>query len=152
MPKQVAGSISGRAFVITKGGDLKPARYAKVFLLEPEPYVFFLKKHLAISKESFGEPIQRYSCELNMAGVDLAIRATMREEVEKGKVVSVRESQTDEDGNFRLNDVKPGDYAIIGRGQAGANDVYWELSEVKVAGRENVVVKLSQVTLACLAL
>lgn len=36
-PKRPLCAISGFAFAITKGGDLKPARMAKVYVLEPEP-------------------------------------------------------------------------------------------------------------------
>lgn len=113
--------------------------------------LFFLNKYLAVFKESFGDPPERYSCEVDLAGIDIAIESTLLDELKKGRVDSIHEARTDEEGNFRFEDLKPGEYAIIGRGQAGANDIYWRLSEVKVGPAENAVLKLSQVQKACLA-
>lgn len=149
-PKPTTCTISGFSFAITKGGDLKRARMAKVYLLEPEPYLTFLKKYNAIFKQSFEGKPESYSCKGNLTAVDLAMGSASLDEMEKGRFDSIHETRTDEEGNFRFEGLKPGEYALIGRGQAGANDVYWRLDEVKVEPGQNVVLKLSQVKEACL--
>ena len=176
-PTLSSGWLSGRVFAITKGGDLKPARMADVYLFleskisgsrvveskgELTPMLVYLDKTLELMKETNSDRIakysegleiseeyaQRVSCRHDLLVVDKAIFATMDWANREGRKGLVRSTETDEDGHFRLGGIRSGKYDIIVRGQAGSNDVYWE-QDVWIQPGEAVTVKVSSVKNAC---
>jgi hypothetical protein len=57
-------------------------------------------------------------------------------------------AETDETGGFEIARIKPGDYQIVVRGQAGSNDVLW-VGKVTIVAGATKTLKLSSVARAC---
>jgi len=148
--KPTMASAKGRIFLITMGGDLKPARMATVYVLPPDavPNADLLgKKEAAVKNrldyvESYrsapdihttyrnGEVIREYETALN------ALEATIQSSaVSKGFVLSA-----DEDGAFTLT-LNPNTYLIVAFGQAGVNKGYW-LSELQLSPGDQKELKM----------
>lgn len=165
-PYAPAGIVSGKIFLITKGGDLKPARLAQVFLLdgnagkdgdESAAYYFTLA-HLAKlkaidSKQLYAglsdpEDVDRIYCLTKLRIFGESVTSTLKWNHEQ-KTDFVKIGNADEDGLFRFGGVTPGKYSILATGHAGVNTAYWQ-QDVIVEGGKEVTIKLSSPEAACL--
>jgi hypothetical protein len=155
--KMASGSIVGRVFAITKGGDLKLARLASVYLFfnrgpgvsnilataGSTPGVVFLEKDLAALNEA-----PATSCRHDLVAADKALLQTLEWARRNQLTDLVLLTDTDEEGNFQIKNAKPGTYELVVRGQAGSNDTYWD-QEVEIKSNQEVKAKVASVQAAC---
>jgi hypothetical protein len=158
-PRQdtVASIVAGRVFAITKGGDLKPARSAQVYLFFQRgpgvssitaaagatPAVFYLQKQLEALQENHNSGKDAY-CRNDLIAVDKAILETFEWTKSNRLSALVRFGDTDEEGYFTIAQVQPGTYDLIVRGRAGINDASWH-QEVRLGAKEKLTTKVSSV-------
>jgi hypothetical protein len=170
------GSVPGRVFAITNGGDLKPGRFAKVYFFfdsktsggrvvgsgEGTAGVFFLDENLKGLQENTKKmeqslkqhedlPSEAIMCTDKLLVADKAIIATLDWAQKTQHLSSIYMADTDEDGNFRIDKVQPGSYVAVARGQAGVDDVYWH-EDLILEPKGSVIVKLHSVDTACIPL
>jgi hypothetical protein len=155
-----AGVITGKIFLITRSGDLKPARLAMVFLLDEHAggnggkdsaAVLYLHTKIENMKTSFhqlADPDENISCPTSLLVFDKSLKSTL-EWNEKEHKDQIEITETDEDGAFRFSGVRPGEYLILAKGHAGANQAYWEQDAIAAPGKE-VAIKLASPAKACL--
>lgn len=165
-PYAPAGIVSGKIFLITKSGDLKPARLAQVFLLdfnagkdgdESASYYFTLA-HLAKLKAidsktlyaGLHDPaaVDQIFCLTKLRIFGESLTSTLKWNQDQ-KHDFVKIGKADEDGVFRFAGITPGKYTILATGQAGFNTAYWE-QDVLVEGGKEVTIKLSSPEAACI--
>jgi hypothetical protein len=159
------GSVSGRIFLITKGGDLKPARLARLYLMYERgsssisavlaagegdtPGIFYLNKLLEATNEANESGASRM-CVSDLVNADKAILVTL-DWVQAHKLMAyVAAPDVDEEGKFSIPQIRPGIYDLLARGQAGINDAYWQ-QQLSVTAGEKTEVKVSSVEAACAA-
>jgi hypothetical protein len=157
--QEATGVISGKVFLITRGGDLKPARLAMVSLLDAHAgknakdsaSLFYFNTKLANMKASFrqlADPDDNISCQTSLLVFGNSLKSTLEwNERERKDLIKIGE--TDEEGAFRFLGVPPGEYLILAQGHAGANRAYWEEEATAETGKE-VSIKLSSPKNACL--
>lgn len=174
---QPLGSVHGRVFAITKGGDLKPARLAQVYLVfetrivghkvdpsaanEETASLVFLKEQTEqlklgnnelLEKSRDGsissEALQKLTCKSELLAVDKGIIAALGWTQAKPHQGQVLTTDTDEEGNFAFPKVRTGKYNVIARGRAGISDAYWK-QDVWVQPGEAVTVKVANVESSC---
>jgi hypothetical protein len=164
-PYAPAGMISGKIFLITKSGDLKPARLAQVFLLdgnagkdgdESAAYYFTLT-HLAKLKAidskklyaglSDPEDVDRIYCLTKLRLFGESVTSTLKWNQDQKKDF-VKIEKADEEGVFRFAGITPGKYTVLAMGQAGFNTAYWQQDVIAEGGKE-VTIKLSSPEAAC---
>jgi hypothetical protein len=169
------GSVTGRVFAITKGGDLKPGRLARVYLLfaveavngkvggsdeKTAGNIFLealnqgaetnLKKMQEYAKNPIlsSTEIEAMSCTDDLQAADAAIMRTLAWSVGQNHQSEVLSTDADEEGDFTFAKVQRGSYVGVGRGKAGINDVYWQ-QDVSLESGQTVEVKLHDVETAC---
>jgi|SRR5579863_28684 len=157
------GTVSGRIFLITKGGDLKLARMARVYLFwengpaatavkaaageETSPGLVYLKKYLQATKDANRSGASQF-CRSDLLNADKAALATIDWAQEHKLADYIPIIKSDEEGNFSASKLRPGLYELVARGQAGINDAYW-LQEVTVKAGEKTEVKVNSVEGSC---
>lgn len=156
------GTVSGRVFLITKGGDLKPARMARVYLFfehgpgssavttagaGDSPGLIYLKKYLEAT-EAANKSGDSKLCRSDLLNADKATRATLEWAQEHKLMAYVTALDADEEGNFSVGKIRSGVYNLIARGKAGINDAYW-LQEITVRPGEKTEVKVISVEASC---
>lgn len=171
--KRASAAVSGRVFLVTEAGDIKPARFAHVCLLylwsgvpqkdpnAPSPTtagtVFLNKQNDGISQEieEMKDPNtptdDGYQCKRRLLTARKALTATLDWAEESKKVEQIIIGDTDEEGIFHLSGVPQGRYTVIALGRAGANEAFWE-AEVFARAGEAVAVKLHSPETSCLSL
>lgn len=133
-------SISGRVFLITEAGDLKPARLANVYLLNEPVTEVFLKKYneesqsrtaAVASGNSTGETENTF-CLGTLLTVTNSLD-TAAESAKGKRPLQILGTQTDEYGMFQIRGIVLGpktkkrwDFEIIAKGRAGETEAYWE--------------------------
>jgi hypothetical protein len=157
--KPVTASVKGRIFLITMGGDLKPARLATVYVLSSDalPDQPSLSKKEAAVKEACATLEQnrpfanqlpasintwvagRYGTALS----DLEEMIRLSAAPPKGNSL-----QADEEGLFSLGQLQPGPYTIVAFGQAGINKGYW-VSQLQLNSGEQKEIKMASPATAC---
>ena len=147
-PSTKPGVVSGRVFLITGSGDLKPARLAKLYLIySPRPIdgvtnqVADKSAGLAWAKartKAATDSLEEYkrdgadwndavSCRHDMLHEDAAIVEILQWGRDQKKSNQIYPADADEEGNFKINNVSPaGGYFLVARGRAGFNDALWE--------------------------
>jgi hypothetical protein len=110
------GSISGRVFLITKAGDLKPARFAKVYLINGwtgnKNHESALSAYLARSVELYEArtkssiPTEAVSCDTDLLTVADSVAAAAKWAEDNKKYSAVQSTETDEDGAFRVSGIR----------------------------------------------
>lgn len=169
---RAAASVSGRVFGITEGGDIKPARFAHVYLFyvwsgRPasqqtqedksadtagasfmDRYSAALQRMLDELKNSNMPRDEDLFCTRELLAVHEAVVATLGWVQENGKSKQFVSVDTDEEGLFRMTNVPAGRYILMARGRAGANDAFWK-SELLVQAGSDVSVKLSSPETSC---
>jgi hypothetical protein len=164
--------LTGKVFAITKGGDVKPALLAHVYLyfsgaaysaIFNEFLTAIIKSHDVLEaklKSQLDDPELandapykamladhlKTSCRELLRDVDKQI-SDDRERDPKLFVPDYT-AETDETGSFEIARIKPGDYQIVVRGQAGSNDVLW-VGKVTIIAGATKTLKLSSVARAC---
>lgn len=151
--KPLDATISGRIFLITAGGDLKPARMAHVYIVVDAQQTSVSKQALPLTKA-----LQRDCDDVQFAlhNDSQVIRAWVFSKFQKDfssldgffKVSAVVASEADEDGRFKSNHLPPGLYTVIAVGQAGVNYGYWADSVMAGAGQQ-AEIKLSVPVQVC---
>jgi len=155
------GEITGKIFLITQGGDLKPARLAQVVLLyggilggssdTGTASIFYYDKkieNMKASHQSLVDPTSSCLAEL------LVFNSTLKSTLEWGQTTGKAKDQiqvidSDEEGGFHFPRVQSGEYTLVAWGHAGANSAYWEES-LKVEPGQAVLAKLASPHAACL--
>jgi len=171
-PPAKAGVVSGSVFLITKGGDLKPARMADVYLL----YVYRSAKAASAGQDYMGSAAhawvenhikasEEYRTELAQDGVNwsdslqcrkhlltytVALSATLAWADESQKIWQILTTEADENGVFKIAVSHPGKYTVLASGHAGLNDAFWRVDDVVVNPGATTTVKLSSPAEACL--
>jgi hypothetical protein len=161
---RTAASVSGRIFGINGNGDIKPARFAHVYLLyewsgKPKgpgakdddshhAYSAFLDKQIAEMKERLAEHDE--SCHRGLLVFAEAVSYALKWSQENGRPKEFMSVDTDEEGLFQINRVPAGIYFLVARGRAGASDAVWTLDNISVKPGTGVSVKLSSPEESCL--
>jgi hypothetical protein len=166
------GQLTGRVFSITKGGDLKPGRMARVYLAKSAfSYVFSrgisdaLEKTLKYEEMFHTMP----SCASQALGWVHAEQTMLEgtkstaENVTKGAKPEPSSLYTtthfytttaDENGNFSFTNLassQPDDlYTLIAIGRAGFYEGYWKEENIAIRPGINPEVKLSSFDGSCL--
>ena len=159
------GELTGYAFLITKAGDLKPARLAVVALL------WFPVARDAETSNSAGMEYRRNSvkqmqhvfetikdghafgedaCRTELAGYIVALTDTVKWIAAQRKSDFNKKIQADEEGRFKITGIPAGRYNLVVTGYAGVNDAFWEQEEVVITAGQTTSVKLSSPTKSCL--
>jgi hypothetical protein len=147
------GEVSGFIFLITRGGDLKPARLAQVYLFRSdlaEAYDVTVVKQRSVFEEGL-PPDTELRCETKIRVYDLAIQSALKAARDQDASDAYHILEADEEGRFQFKNVEPADYEILVRGRAGGNDAYWSKSLHVDAGKVTQI-KLSEPVVACLNL
>lgn len=166
--KPKPGVISGRVFLITKSGDIKPARLAKMYLL---PWGNDVDKSVAkIWGDELDKAAKKYIQELNaankdgsslnmsdayicrkeLATYDEALTATLRWAVAQSVPPEIVIGNADEEGNFKFAGLAPGIYTVAVFGRAGFNEARWLDTGVTVKPDTETSLKLSSSEAACI--
>jgi hypothetical protein len=155
-------AVSGETFLTTRGGGLKVARMANVYVLGAS----LIHKYLEVAKQMRGSRNERLQALLNRntdSAADAettACRFLMRENDEtiartiawatENDQESLHTTETDENGFFRLGRLKPGNYLVVVRGQAEGTEAEWESRMFNLKAGETMRLKMSAPLLACL--
>jgi hypothetical protein len=169
------GVVSGRVFAIRQGGDIKPARMAKVYLLwkyhslnealaeEKKGMTYgsadltFSDRKIKAMQANLDESqrdaaAQNYwsdslRCSKDLGAVDDAILATWQWCIDQKKMNQIPMADADEEGNFRITGVRPGVYDVIARGRAGFNDAFWDIGGLDSGLQHITVAAGTEITL-----
>jgi hypothetical protein len=168
------GSISGRVFAITKGGDIKPARLAHVSLIgdlkrppDTAVSVFLDAEHDGYERlNKLPYDSEESSCRQELHVRDESVASTIRWVEYNEKYSEFLTTQADEEGTFHISGIEPGGYTLVVRGRAGMNEAYWETDVffIQVGGKmswkvggddfipgKDVSIKLSSPEKSCFA-
>ena len=114
------GTISGRLYLITKGGDVKPALKVSIFILR-DYGTDVEQKDLNIIKKKIDQ-FANYKFGFEDIYNDII-------QLEKDRVIlcpyCVFTVATDLNGNFIFHGLPDGNYELYCMGQAGANEAIW---------------------------
>jgi hypothetical protein len=154
-------TVKGRVFLITRGGDLKPARLADVYLFSVRTVLDFA------STKRYRDDAEKWCNNANesrqigpetVTRVDLAFYKEQIEGLEKtfsdgigraGSSKTAFAGNADEDGRFIFAGVPSGEYTLVVFGQAGVNLAYWQAGLTVTNGGEQPEVKLSAPVTTC---
>jgi hypothetical protein len=153
------GSVHGRVFAITKGGDIKPARLATVHLVfearaighrldqkfecEETAYPVFLERRLKAMEQNGSDSCKRQLMD-DRNGVIGLLKWVQQGSHEWQDLIA----DADEEGNFTFPKVPPGKYDILVQNQAGINEAFWN-QEVWVQPGQLLNVKVANVEHSC---
>ncbi len=171
--KPAPATLSGKVFAITKGGDLKQARFAQVFVMSgdsatefnaamlPNDEVVSEFKKVRDQRETnplLANPSDAYVA-YRMANVDSTLKVLCNSIINTPKdtvlkLVKVHPDQvvtleTDEEGFFKTDGLKPGAYTVLVVGRAGANDGFWVENVALEAGKDGAL-KMRTPVMVCL--
>jgi len=170
---KLLGSVSGRVFGITGAGDLKPARFAHVYLLfewsgkskashgkdndSQHAYLAYLDKQNEEMKKMLAEPKgsdgdDALLCRKSILVVVEAVSYALNWSQENRRANEFMSVDTDEEGSFRISGVPAGIYFIVVHGRAGANEAIWSLDNISIKAGSSVSVKLPSPEEACVVL
>jgi hypothetical protein len=170
------GDLTGKVFAITKGGDLKQARFAQVFVLSGDSATAFntimlsnaevvsqftkLRDEREANEVLSASPSAAY-IQARIAQADSAMKALCNSilstphnkalDLAKAHPDQVVTSETDEAGFFKIGGPRPGAYTVLVVGRAGANDGFWVGNVALEAGKDSAL-KMRSPALACLNL
>jgi hypothetical protein len=155
-------SLSGKVFAITKGGDVKPALLARVYLFTINNPINEWMRSNILARDQYAATVEailaKYptlvsssdrglvpeNCRALLGDVDKTIGNDQQIAPEVGPAYI---AETDETGSFKIGLVKAGDYSVVVRGRAGSNDVLW-VDKAAIAGTTQAL-KLHSVAEAC---
>lgn len=162
------GTVEGKVLAITRGGDLKPARIPTIYLLykgrgedlelnsaddhyQHASMTALLKRtedRLAAARAGSFED-EDLKCREGLLDTDQSLAGTAEWALDNKKAKQMLTADGDEERHFRIAKVPVGHYRLVARGQAGANDTYWESSIVVTAGMTTAA-KLNSPGKSCL--
>jgi hypothetical protein len=164
------GTLSGRVFAMTAGGDLKPARMADVYVLYSAGLtrdgkamdsgetadLVFMEAHNTGQEEynqefrAHMEWTDKQACMKDLATFHPAMLKVIDWADAHKKGSQLIKTQTDEEGNFSVS-LPPGMYGVYVRGRAGFNEALWDsgLDYARVQPGSHIVMKLSKPTTSC---
>lgn len=148
-PGPAKGGLSAYIFLITRAGDLKPGRLAKVYLFRSDlakAYHVTVEKQTKLLYDTI--PATAMNCKLEIGAYDKAIDSAMEAALREGVIDAYFELQADEEGKLQTKNIEPNTYEIIVRGRAGMNDAYWSEALTIEAGKTTQI-KLAEPRLAC---
>jgi hypothetical protein len=167
------GELSGFVFLITKGGDIKPARLASVTLLyyaerqlAPDDkgplltagreYLInrsheITKEYLMLKQESDTGNFksEEAHCPASLLGYVGALKSTVEWAVENKKMSQILTVDADEEGRFKALRVPVGLYTVTVYGRAGVNQAFWEQDNVQVTADNVTSMKMTTPKKAC---
>jgi len=144
----LTGSLVGKVFLVTSGGDLKQARFAEVYVLSGERAKSF--KETAIAIQPSDAQLRREAHPSEDADGIVAKFACLKDRFAKlGEVAgsAPKATQTDEQGIFQLK-LKPSTYTIVVVGKGGQNYAIWTGDVTLRAGQPSTM-KLHEPVVAC---
>ena len=148
-------NVSGKVFLVTKAGDLKPARGAQVILLygkdDGTANVFYLNKKfekMMAARHQLATPGEA-SCVAELQVFNASLKESLDWSRKNGKETQARIVGSDEEGTFRFASVQPGSYTVVAWGHAGANNAYWERT-LEIESGKDIAIKLGSPHTACL--
>jgi len=129
--RKILGSIAGRVFAVTEAGEIKSARFARVYLMrigrnpDSPAQVFFdtLRQKLLDQPESYSEKLL---CIKKLRNITYSVDVAAKWARENNKYSEFLGTQADEEGMFHFTKVETGGYVLIVQGRAGANEAYWK--------------------------
>jgi hypothetical protein len=159
-----SGAVSGSIFLITKAGDLKPARMAQVYLFfHPKDdddsagstWVRTVNAAMRVyTDESATAEGMGWSdaerCRKHLRVSYDALSATSKWIAANHMEQQVVKVDADENGTFEASVSRPGRYVIVAFGHAGMNDAFWWDKDVIVSPAATTKVKFSSPAEACL--
>lgn len=159
--KPMTASLSGKAFQITKAGDVKPALLAHVCLFAAKhPFSRYTLQRVALFDDFVKEAKdldERFGRDTNAAMVEDECHKLLRD-LDSKKVEDLKDqagselptytAETDEMGTFSISQIQPGDYLVRIHGQAGNYDALW-IDKITLAGGEEKTIKLASTAEAC---
>jgi hypothetical protein len=167
--KPKTGGVSGRIFLITKAGDIKPARFAKIFLFEirstdsagqtwsiefqksSEDYIEELHEPPAVYAEK-----SDYRDALALSSGSLTCMLSLSLTYGHAALAALNwpdqsfVGQADEDGVFKIAHIPLGTYRVVAEGRAGLNEARWVDSVTITQDKEPVMLKLASPERSCL--
>lgn len=166
------GVVSGRVFLITGGGDIKPARMATVYLLywyrnsqgkeldlDSSAGSTYLSHRVEASEKVSNAPEQERvnwskseRCSKWLSAYNKAVKDTLKWTMDEKKEWQVLLADADEEGKFRITVPRAGGYVLLVRGQAGFNQAAWEEVNVSVKPGVETALKLASPKEACLVM
>ncbi len=149
-----SAKLTGFAFLVTKGGDLKPARLASVtvlYMMGPGEEYMRQKVGLLSARSEHRVSADEDLCQAWLMIYRVALESTMKWAGEQGKSGQVKTVDADEEGHFTISGLPVGAYILIVSGQAGMNSAFWENDDVVVKTGQTTSVKVSSPIQACLA-
>ena len=163
--KPTTATLTGKVFAITKGGDLKPARMASLFVLSGDAAAQFKSKLLS-EKSKAAEADSRLAANPTTDALfkedPRLLQLILHERCLRVNTNTLQEAldlaerndessvilETDEQGSFRVAGLKPGTHTVIAIGRAGANDCVWIHDVTLEAGHETPI-KMHTPSMAC---
>lgn len=159
------GIVSGRVFLITVSGELKPARMAEIHAIPlrninglpsdetlASTFESFAHRHIETLLHKRGWQSNDYrSCKTELQAYEEGYYEMLNFAAEHGRNEFLLISgKADEEGNFKLKVPleKEELYAVYAHGRAGYNDAIWDQITFAFPGKESVV-KLSDPARVC---
>ncbi|MGD0666288.1 MAG: hypothetical protein ABSB23_01905 [Bryobacteraceae bacterium] len=136
------GTLAGRVYAIAKGGDIKPARLAHVFVASGDDQAA-LQQNV---DRALAKRLEDIKNNTDAQGACLIASMSIREAVKSGS--NIQTVDTDEDGSFDLHKLTAGTCAIVVMGAANGYQSVWYLITTVTAGKRQKV-KMSEPVLAC---
>lgn len=165
MPSSTAG-LTGKVFLITKGGDLKEARFASLFVLSGDAVVQFRATLLhwqewvteqdsdvekEITDRSSVADLQALHCGVGLVNVQNELVNLSKQQFAnllQSNTADVVNPETDEVGAFNVKGLKPGMYTVAVIGRAGVNTALW-IEDVSLESGKDTAVKMHSPSMAC---
>jgi len=136
------GTLAGRVFALAKGGDIKPARLAHVFIASGNDQIM-LQQDL---DSALARRLESIRSNTDTQEACLLASSSIHEALKGGS--SIQTLNTNEDGYFELGKLKAGTYMVVVTGGANGYESVWYLTTIVTAGKRQKV-KLSEPALAC---
>lgn len=169
------GMLTGFAFLITKGGDIKPARLANVTLFFDAPRQLgpeeeypsttvggqWVRNRIKLASEAIAQlkyqtttkntlP-EEVDCLSELKNFQTKLKDTLywaEANKKQGQVVS---ADVDEEGRFKISHLRPGQYGVVVAGRAGIYEAWWQ-STVLLTADKTTSIKLPKPETACEAI
>ncbi|MGB9455521.1 MAG: carboxypeptidase-like regulatory domain-containing protein [Bryobacteraceae bacterium] len=136
------GTLAGRVYAIAKGGDIKPARLAHVFVATGDDQVA-LQQNV---DRALAKRLEDIKNNTDAQGACVIASMSIHEAVKSGS--GILTVDTDEDGSFDLPKLTAGAYAVVVMGTANGYQSVWYSTTTVTAGKRQKV-KMSEPVLAC---
>jgi hypothetical protein len=155
-PSTPSSILSGKAFLITKGGDVMVPRFGQVFVLAGEAANQFSKNAQFVNYEESVDYLRALAPSSGTQQAMLRLQCVenlmkhfkMANDLKKAYPASVTTSESDEEGAFKLKALRPGNYTVLVFGRGGANAALW-MDQVSVESGKDEPLKMHTTKLGC---